>query len=137
MKNTKKKTITKTPVKPKKHKHPNQMTDTELRRKYSSWMKHFVYGVGQITELPKRTQHYLWFCVLQETLYNPTTNPFLHQMYKSDPFPVDTDMNDTELSPLNRKRLFSGMENLITNGGRKKFVGVLNGIDKSYSKGEY
>ena len=46
-------------------------------------------------------------------------------------------MNDTELSPLNRKRLFSGMENLITNGGRKKFVGVLNGIDKSYSKGGY
>jgi len=47
-------------------------------------------------------------------------------------------MNKTFLKvPLHRKRLLNGMENLITGGGRKKFVGVLNSIDKSFSKGEY
>jgi hypothetical protein len=35
------------------------------------------------------------------------------------------------------KRLMSGMENLITGGGRRKFVGVLNSIHKSFAEGEY
>ena len=124
-------------VKTKKPKRPNQMSPAELRRKYGCWMKNLIYGIQQIIELPEITQQRLWFCVLQETLYNPTTNPFLHQMYKDDPFPEETSMNDTELIPLNRNRLFAGIENLITGGGRKKFVGVLNSIDKTYNTGEY
>ena len=124
-------------VKTKKPKRPNQMSPAELRRKYGCWMKNLIYGIQQIIELPEQTQQRLLFCVLQETLYNPTTNPFLYQMYKDDPFPEETSMNDTELIPLNRNRLFAGIENLITGGGRKKFVGVLNSIDKSISTGEY
>ena len=44
MRNTKKKT-----TKSKTYKRPNQLSETELRRKYNSWMNHFTYGATQIT----------------------------------------------------------------------------------------
>ena len=61
----------KKPIKPKR---PNQMSPAELRRKYGCWMKNLIYGIQQIMELPEQTQQCLWFCVLQETIYNPTTD---------------------------------------------------------------
>ena len=135
MKNTKKKSTTKkTPI---KRKRPNQMNETELRRKYSTWMKNFSFGLSELIELPKNTQMYLWGCVLQQSLFNQTTNPFWNEMYKNDLYPDETDMEDVKLSPLNKKRLENSMEELITTGCRRKFVGVLNSIDKSFHTGEY
>ena len=46
-------------------------------------------------------------------------------------------LEDYQLAPLDRKRLFNGMEDLITGGGRKKFVGVLSQLKQSYENGEY
>jgi|SaaInlStandDraft_2_1057019.scaffolds.fasta_scaffold83312_2 hypothetical protein len=132
MRNTKKKT-----TKSKTYKRPNQLSETELRRKYNSWMNHFTYGATQITELPKETQIYLLGVLLQQTLYNQTTNPLWSEMYKHNLYPYETDMEDTKLLPLIKKKLENSMEDLITTGCRRKFVGVLNSIDKTYNTGEY
>ena len=136
MKNTKKKTITKTPVKPKK---PHQMDEKTLLRTHDRWMKNIQYGISQILELSNETQQYILFCLLQDTLYNTTTNPIFSQLYKQDLYTryVDEPLVDVELSPLNRKRVMDGLEELITGGGRRKFVGVLNSVDKSFHTGEY
>ena len=100
-------------------------------------MNNFVYGATQITELPQETQIYLWGVVLQQILYNQTTIPFWSEMYKHNLYPNETDMEDAKLSPLIKKKLEHSMEDLITTGCRRKFVGVLNSIDKSFSTGEY
>ena len=128
---------TKKTEKLKRNKRPNQLSEAELKRKYSSWMKNFVYGAMQITELPKETQLYLWGVVLQQTLYNQTTIPFWSEMYKHNLYPNETGMEDAKLSPLIKKKLEHSMEDLITTGCRRKFVGVLNSIDKTYNTGEY
>ena len=100
-------------------------------------MKNFQYGISEIVELPSNTQQYILFCLLQDTLYNSTTNPIFSQLYKQDLYERDELLVDVELAPLNRKRLLDATQELITGGGRKKFVGVLNSIDKSFSTGEY
>ena len=128
---------TKKTEKLKRNKRPNQLSEAELKRKYSSWMKNFVYGATQITELPQETQIYLWSVVLQQILYNQTTIPFWSEMYKHNLYPNETDMEDAKLSPLIKKKLEHSMEDLITTGCRRKFVGVLNSIDKTYNTGEY
>ena len=136
MKNTKKKTITKKSVKPKK---PHQMDEKTLLRTHDRWMKNIQYGISQILELSNETQQYILFCLLQDTLYNDTTNPIFSQLYKQNLYTryVDEPLVDVELSPLNRKRVMDGLEELITGGGRRKFVGVLNSVDKSFHTGEY
>ena len=134
MRNSKKK-----PTKPKQNKRPTQMSEAELKRKYKRWMEHFVYGTTQITELPQDTQIYLWGVVLQQALYNQTTNPFWYEMYKQEDnlYPNETDIDDTKLFPLIKKKLEHSMEDLITTGCRRKFVGVLNSIDTTFRTGEY
>jgi hypothetical protein len=44
---------------------------------------------------------------------------------------------NTELTPLLRKKLFNGFENLIAGGGRKKFEGVLQEIQTTFNTGEF
>ena len=136
MKNTKKKTTTKKSVKPKK---PHQMDEKTLLRTHDRWLGNITYGINEILELPKDIQQYVLFCLLQDTLYNDTTNPIFSQLYKQDLYTREDDdpLVDVELSPLNRKRVLKGLEELITGGGRKKFVGVLNSVEKSFHTGEY
>jgi hypothetical protein len=131
-----KKTITKKSVKPKK---PHQMDERSLKRIHHKWMGNIRYGINEILALPTNTQQYILFCLLQDTLYNGTSNPIFSQLYKQDLYTRydEEPLVDVELAPLNRKRLMSGMENLITGGGRRRFVGVLNSVDKSFHTGEY
>ena len=121
----------------KNTKKPHQKNEKSLVRTHDRWMKNFQYGISEIVELPSNTQQYILFCLLQDTLYNSTTNPIFSQLYKQDLYERDELLVDVELAPLNRKRLLDATQELITGGGRKKFVGVLNSIDKSFSTGEY
>ncbi len=117
------------------------ISSRELKRKYSSWMKNFMYGINELVEETKYTQHYIFFILLQECLYNKTTSPFLSQMYKRDEdfykTDVDGELEDYQLAPLNRKKLLGAFEDVITGGGRKKFVNVLSQIKQSQETGEY
>ena len=129
-------------------KKKQEISTKELKRKYNNWMKNFVYGIQQMVNESSNTQSWIFFILLQDCLYNRTTNTFFSQMYKRDEdfYKIDTDgvlefltdnLEDYQLAPLDRKRLFNGMEDLIKGGGRKKFVGVLNQLKHSYEHGEY
>lgn len=124
--------------KPKRRRRkPNQFSDGELRRIYTKYIENLSFGINEIINLPALTQTFLWHMVLQDNLYNSTTNPFLHQMYQKNVFPFEEDMPDTQLTPLLRKKLFNGFENLIAGGGRKKFEGVLQEIQTTFNTGEF
>lgn len=118
-----------------------EISSREMKRKYSSWMKNFVYGIDELVNEDTTTQHYLFFILLQDTLYNGTTSPFFSQMFKRDEdfYKVDTDggLEDYQLAPLLRKKLLEAFEDLITGGGRKKFTNVLSQIKHSQEIGEY
>ena len=117
------------------------MSSEELKRKYNQFMKNMVDGIQQMVNAHPSTQSWIFFILLQDCLYNRTTNPFIAEMYRRDEdfYKKETDgvLEDYQLAPLDRKKLFDGMEDLITGGGRKKFVGILSQMKQSYEKGEY
>ena len=111
-------------------------------------MKNMVYGIQEMVNSHPSTQSWIFFILIQDWLYNRTTNTFFSQMYQRDKefYKIETDdglefltnnLEDYQLAPLDRKKLFNGMEDLITGGGRKKFVGILSQLKQSYEKGEY
>ena len=107
----------------------------ELKRKYDTWMRNFKYGIEQLVNEDTLTQHYIFFTLLQECLYNKTTIPYLQQMYHRDIdfYKVDDtdDLEDYQLIPLQRKKLLEAFEEVITGGGRKKFTNVISKIKQS------
>tara|TARA_B100001964_G_C14190464_1_gene580810 strand:- start:838 stop:1209 length:372 start_codon:yes stop_codon:yes gene_type:complete len=117
------------------------ISSSELKRKHSSWMKNLVYGIQELVNEDPTTQHYLFFILLQDTLYNGTTSPFFAQMYNRDEdfYKVDTDggLEDYQLAPLHRKKLLGAFEDVITGGGRRKFTNILSELKQSFEKGEY
>ena len=120
-------------------KNKRAISSRELKRKYSSWMKNMMFGINELVNEDTNTQHYIFFILLQECLYNKTTSPFLSQMYKRDEdfYKTDVDgLEDYQLAPLNRKKLLEAFTDVITGGGRKKFVNVISQIKHSQD-GEY
>ena len=118
----------------------SKLTDKELRRKHTSWFRNFSKGVDEILNLPRDTQQYLWFCMLNECFYTTESNPFLTQMYKNDGFYdfIDCEgLEDVCLVPMNRARLVEGMKSLLMNGGKKKFTDTLRTIQESADKEDY
>ena len=124
-------------MKKKKPTKPNKLTEAELKRRYRKYFLNIRCGINKILELPELTQQYIWFCVLQECLYTSSTAPFLSEMYKQNLYDEDDELKDVELAPLNRKRLFDGISDLIVGNGQKKFDGVLSNIEQSITTGEY
>ena len=111
------------------------ISSQELRRKYDTWMRNFKYGIEQLVNEDTLTQHYIFFTLLQECLYNQTTIPYLQQMYHRDIDFYKTDdtddLEDYQVVPLHRKKLLQAFEDVITGGGRKRFTNVVSEIRKS------
>ena len=111
------------------------ISSQELRRKYDTWMRNFKYGIEQLVNEDTLSQHYIFFTLLQECLYNQTTIPYLQQMYHRDIDFYKTDdtddLEDYQVVPLHRKKLLQAFEDVITGGGRKRFTNVVAEIRKS------
>ena len=111
------------------------ISSQELRRKYDTWMRNFKYGIEQLVNEDTLTQHYIFFTLLQECLYNQTTIPYLQQIYHRDIDFYKTDdtddLEDYQVVPLHRKKLLQAFEDVITGGGRKRFTNVVSEIRKS------
>ena len=78
--------------------------------------------------------------VERDTFYNETTNSTLSQMYMREDLQNETDndeMDDSQLSHLNKSRLLDSMKKLITSSCRKRFKDTLQDIQKSYQQGVY
>ena len=123
-------------------KKTREMSTKELKRKYNSWMKNFIYGIQALVNEEPRGQQLFFYILLQECLYNKTTNPLIAQMYCRDEefYKQDDDgglMEDYQLTPLNRKRLMEAFSDLIVGAGRKKFTNTLTEIKHSQETGGY
>ncbi len=110
-----------------------KITDGELNRQYKQYMNNFMSGIRELVNVDDKTQYYIFFILLHECLYNKTTSPVFLEMYKRDDsfYKVDTDgeLEDYQIAPHQRKRLIEGLEGLVTGGGRKKFVNILQELE--------
>ena len=110
-----------------------EISNVELKRKYTQWMRNFMCGIRELVDVDKKTQHYIFFVLCQECLFNQTTTPFFLEMYKRDDFfyKKDTDcgLEDYQIAPHHRKQLMEGLQDLIVGGGRKKFLNILQGLE--------
>jgi hypothetical protein len=117
-----------------------QLTNKELKQKYNMWYGNFMIGIDDILNMPCDVQQYLWFCVLQECLYNNESNPILSQMYQREDLFTEEDkegLSDAQLAPMNKVRLFEGMKTFLMNSGKRKWVDTLHKIQTSSNKGDY
>ena len=117
-----------------------ELTNKELKQKYNRWYGNFKKGIDDILNMPWDAQRYLWFCVLQECLYNNESNPILSQMYqREDLFTEDEkgNLNDEQLAPMNKARLIEGMKTFLMNSGKKKWTDTLHKIETSANKEDY
>jgi hypothetical protein len=117
-----------------------ELTNKELKQKYNKWYGNFMNGINEILDMPTHTQQYLWFCVLQECLYNNESNPILSQMYKRENLFTEEDkedLSDAQLAPMNKARLIEGMKTFLMNSGKRKWMDTLHKIQTSSNKGSY
>jgi hypothetical protein len=123
-----------------------------IRRKVDKYKGNLIDGLSQILKLERGVQHYILFCLLcDETLFNQYTNlhinkyfveletndEFRNKLKQSNQESGDGDLWDSQLTPMTRGKIISGLQNLIVNGGRKKWEKVLSEITNGYTEGVY
>ena len=131
-------------------KRPNDFGS--IKRKVNRYKGNLIDGLSQILELNKDVQHYILFCLLcDETLFNQYTNPhinkylveletndeFRNKLKQSNQEVTDGHLWDSQLTPMVRGKIISGLQDLISNGGRKKWEKVLSEITNGYTEGVY
>lgn len=123
-----------------------------IRRKVDKYKGNLIDGLSQILKLERGVQHYILFCLLcDETLFNQYTNLHINKYFveleTNDEFRnklkqinqevTDGHLWDSQLTPMTRGKIISGLQNLIVNGGRKKWEKVLSEITNGYTEGVY
>ena len=123
-----------------------------IKRKVNRYKGNLIDGLSQILELNKDVQHYILFCLLcDETLFNQYTNlhinkyfveletndEFRNKLKQSNQESGDGHLWDSQLTPMVRGKIISGLHDLISNGGRKKWEKVLSEITNGYTEGVY
>ncbi len=123
-----------------------------IRRKVDKYKGNLIDGLSQILKLERGVQHYILFCLLcDETLFNQYTNlhinkyfveletndEFRNKLKQSNQEVTDGHLWDSQLTPMTRGKIISGLQNLIVNGGRKKWEKVLSEITNGYTEGVY
>ena len=123
-----------------------------IRRKVDKYKGNLIDGLSQILKLERGVQHYILFCLLcDETLFNQYTNlhinkyfveletndEFRNKLKQSNQESGDGNLWDSQLTPMTRGKIISGLQNLIVNGGRKKWEKVLSEITNGYTEGVY
>ena len=131
-------------------KRPNDFGTT--RRKVDKYKGNLIDGLSQVLKLERGVQHYILFCLLcDETLFNQYTNlhinkyfveletndEFRNKLKQSNQEVTDGHLWDSQLTPMTRGKIISGLQNLIVNGGRKKWEKVLSEITNGYTEGVY
>ena len=122
------------------HKRKNELSDIEMRRVYTRWMKNYIKGIDEILNLPRENQQYIWFCFLNECLYSSASNPILSQMYQRNGLFDEKDLDplsDVQLAPMNKSRLIEGMKTYLMSSGKRKWTETLKKIEDSSMKGKY
>ena len=131
-----------------------------IRRKVSKYKGNLIGGLKQIFELDKNVQQFILFhLTVNDTLYNQHTNAHINKYFlalehdgdfresvkeDNDMPPYNSDRSsscpelwDFETSPMIRGKFLSGLQELITGGGMRKWTKVLNEISNNFYEGKF
>ena len=119
-----------------------------------------IYGLKHIFDLHEDVQHFILFhLTANDTMYSQYTNAHINkylvaletdsEFYDSEkernemtPFEAEQvgdtqELWDYQITPMIRGKILSGLQELVTGGGMKKWVKVLNEVSNIHYKGKY
>ena len=147
----------KTPVK----KRSKPSSDIRLvKNQVSKYKENLINGLKQIFDFEENVQHFILFhLTANDTMYNQFTNTHINkylETLETDSVFFDSEKEGNELSPIYddkygqtqilwdyqitpmiRGKILSGLQELVTGGGMKKWRKVLNEISNIFYKGKY
>jgi hypothetical protein len=155
----------KTPKTPKKKspvkKPTKRASDIRvLKNRVEKYKGNLIYGLKHIFDLDEDVQHFILFhLTANDTMYSQYTNAHINkylvaletdsEFYDSEkeknemlPFEVEQvgetqELWDYQITPMIRGKILSGLQELVTGGGMKKWVKVLNEVSNIHYKGKY
>ena len=165
MKNTTRKQTNKTAKTPKRKspvkKPTKRASDIRVvRNRVDKYKGNLIYGLKEIFNLDEDVQHFILFhLTANDTMYSQYTNTHINkylvaletdsefydsekennEMTPSEAEQVgDTqELWDYQITPMIRGKILSGLQELVTGGGVKKWVKVLNEVSNIHYKGKY
>ena len=165
MKNTTRKQTNKTAKTPKRKspvkKPTKRASDIRVvRNRVDKYKGNLIYGLKEIFDLDENVQHFILFhLTANDTMYSQYTNAHINkylvaletdsEFYDSEkernemlPFEVEQggetqELWDYQITPMIRGKILSGLQELVTGGGVKKWVKVLNEVSNIHYKGKY
>ncbi len=131
-----------------------------IRKKVDKYKGNLIGGLKQISELDQDVQHFILFnLTVNDTLYNQHTNSHINKYflalehdedfrksikdgnekhpYNSNASSSYPELWDFQTSPMIRGKILSGLQELITGGGKKKWEKVLREISNTFNEGKF
>ena len=131
-----------------------------LKNRVEKYKGNLIYGLKHIFDLDEDVQHFILFhLTANDTMYSQYTNAHINkylvaletdsEFYDSEkeknemlPFEVEQvgetqELWDYQITPMIRGKILSGLQELDTGGGMKKWVKVLNEVSNIHYKGKY
>ena len=131
-----------------------------LKNRVEKYKGNLIYGLKHIFDLDEDVQHFILFhLTANDTMYSQYTNAHINkylvaletdsEFYDSEkennemlPFEVEQvgetqELWDYQITPMIRGKILSGLQELVTGGGMKKWVKVLNEVSNIHYKGKY
>ena len=131
-----------------------------VKNRVEKYKGNLIYGLKEIFDLDENVQHFILFhLTANDTMYSQYTNAHINkylvaletdsEFYDSEkeknemlPFEVEQvgetqELWDYQITPMIRGKILSGLQELVTGGGMKKWVKVLNEVSNIHYKGKY
>ena len=131
-----------------------------VKNRVEKYKGNLIYGLKHIFDLHEDVQHFILFhLTANDTMYSQYTNAHINkylvaletdsEFYDSEkernemlPFEVEQggetqELWDYQITPMIRGKILSGLQELVTGGGMKKWVKVLNEVSNIHYKGKY
>ena len=131
-----------------------------LKNRVEKYKGNLIYGLKEIFDLDENVQHFILFhLTANDTMYSQYTNAHINkylvaletdsEFYDSEkernemtPFEAEQvgdtqELWDYQITPMIRGKILSGLQELVTGGGMKKWVKVLNEVSNIHYKGKY
>ena len=151
----------KSPAKKPSKKPTKRASDIRVvRNRVDKYKGNLIYGLKEIFDLDENVQHFILFhLTANDTMYSQYTNAHINkylvaletdsEFYDSEkernemtPFEAEQvgdtqELWDYQITPMIRGKILSGLQELVTGGGMKKWVKVLNEVSNIHYKGKY
>ena len=162
MKTSKTKNAPKVKSVTKKTRKPIKRPDdiNAIRKKVDKYKGNLINGLEQIFKLDEHVQQFILFhLTVNDTLYNQHTNSHINKYFLALEYDVDfresikdgnsmppyqtnsfvdyPELWDFQTTPMIRGKILSGLQELITGGGRKKWEKVLKEISNTFHEGKF